>query len=78
MAANQKPIKTQVEVLGWLRRNPLTASSVADRTAHTHGAIRHRMRRLEDRGFVRRAATQPMIVWELTAKGRSAIDEYYS
>lgn len=78
MSANQPLLESQIITLGQLQRNWETASRVADRLNETHGAIRHRMRRLEARGFVRRARETPMIVWELTSEGRSALDDYYS
>ena len=61
--------RTSYQVAVLIERNSLGAFSP------TTGATHHVLRRLEDRGFVRRVDTEPRNVWELTAKGRRSAEE---
>jgi predicted ArsR family transcriptional regulator len=62
----------QRDVLGDLNHSPKTANEVAHIEGITDDAARQRLRRLEDRGLVRRI-TDPPARWELTHAGRSAL-----
>ena len=71
--------KFQITMLESIRSEPRSTRHIADSSweragsgSFTFDRVHASMRRLEDRGLVRRSSTNP-IAWELTREGRKAI-----
>jgi DNA-binding HxlR family transcriptional regulator len=65
----------QREALQALTGGPLTAWTISPESGRwlTYDAAHARLRRLEDKGLVRRITDPPNAKWELTHAGRAAL-----